>query len=126
MFDFTAARPRPRAQHRQKTTRARPALDPKGIESQRRVSLFREYGDALGGLAPLSAAGTGILLIALIRSALDRVVDLLAIQTALGPQLRRQRHHGMLVFEQDAPGFRLACHSACNIDPLSRGIGVQN
>jgi hypothetical protein len=20
----------------------------------------------------------------------------------------------------------LACHSACNIDPLSRGIGVQN
>jgi hypothetical protein len=23
-------------------------------------------------------------------------------------------------------GISLACHSACNIDPLSRGIGVQN
>ncbi|WP_166300797.1 adenylate/guanylate cyclase domain-containing protein [Bradyrhizobium sp. 2S1] len=23
-------------------------------------------------------------------------------------------------------GYPLACHSACNIDPLSRGIGVQN
>jgi hypothetical protein len=22
--------------------------------------------------------------------------------------------------------FTLSCHSACNIDPLSRGIGVQN
>jgi purine-binding chemotaxis protein CheW len=25
-----------------------------------------------------------------------------------------------------APRSLLGCHSACNIDPLSRGIGVQN
>jgi hypothetical protein len=26
----------------------------------------------------------------------------------------------------DAASWKLDCHSACNIDPLSRGIGVQN
>jgi hypothetical protein len=24
------------------------------------------------------------------------------------------------------PEGKISCHSACNIDPLSRGIGVQN
>jgi len=30
------------------------------------------------------------------------------------------------LFGQLKEGGRLVCHSACNIDPLSRGIGVQN
>ncbi|WP_028163794.1 hypothetical protein [Bradyrhizobium elkanii] len=34
----------------------------------------------------------------------------------------------VVMLSEEGRGFigRLKCHSACNIDPLSRGIGVQN
>jgi len=38
--------------------------------------------------------------------------------------VRIEERLALAVFRPDA--FISGCHSACNIDPLSRGIGVQN
>jgi len=48
----------------------------------------------------------------------DRKVDILAANVAATRAAANAT--------KTIPIVMLACHSACNIDPLSRGIGVQN
>jgi probable addiction module antidote protein len=45
------------------------------------------------------------------------------IATAIGDIAKAR---GVSQFAKETGLSREACHSACNIDPLSRGIGVQN
>jgi transposase len=48
------------------------------------------------------------------------------IWIASGHTDMRKGMNGLALLVQEGLGRDPFCHSACNIDPLSRGIGVQN
>jgi len=55
-----------------------------------------------------------------------RFADLCVVQGGIARRMTLADHHGAIAGISLSDAVPDECHSACNIDPLSRGIGVQN